>query len=55
MRNIPTPGLSISIGTLKDQFLYGFTGGGKFMDLFIRSSLRKSKKLYRKLSGDAVI
>jgi len=46
MRNSPTPGLSILIETLKDQFLHGFTGGGKFMDLFTRSSLRKSKKPY---------
>jgi hypothetical protein len=46
MRNLPTLGLSILIETLKDQFLHGFTGGGKFMDLFTKSSLRKSKKPY---------
>jgi hypothetical protein len=33
------------IRTLKDQFLYGSTGGSKFMVLLMRSSLRKSKKL----------
>jgi hypothetical protein len=35
-----------SLSNRKVQFLHGFTGGGKFMDLFTRSSLRKSKKPY---------
>jgi hypothetical protein len=45
MTPIPTPGSLILIRTLKEQFLYGFTSGGKFMVSLMRSSLRKFKKL----------
>jgi len=46
MRPIPTPGSLILTDTLKNQSPYGFTGGGKFMDLFMRSSLKEAIRYF---------